>query len=146
MLCPGCTTLTSVGCGESSNCAKMVVRSGAGLRSCCVATNALSLWITVDGLEMARGALKGLKRNRPAPGEKVVVKGQLTQGNGGRSPAPTSNGGTSQHGEIKLSLLLIVQNPSGQLLHPVRTFVTDSLFLRQCFYNYIFIIALVFYR
>ena len=35
---------------------------------------------------MARGALKGLKRTRPAPGEKVVVKGQQAQGNGGRSP------------------------------------------------------------
>lgn len=35
---------------------------------------------------MARGALKGLKRTRPAPGEKVVVKGQLTQGGAGRTP------------------------------------------------------------
>ncbi|CAM9188023.1 unnamed protein product [Scytosiphon promiscuus] len=35
---------------------------------------------------MARGALKGLKRTRPAPGEKVVVKGQLAQGSAGRSP------------------------------------------------------------
>lgn len=35
---------------------------------------------------MARGALKGLKRTRPSPGEKVVVKGQLTQGSAGRTP------------------------------------------------------------
>ena len=34
---------------------------------------------------MARGALKGLKRTRPSPGEKVVVKGQLAQGSGDRN-------------------------------------------------------------
>lgn len=48
---------------------------------------------------MARGALKGLKRNRPTPGEKVVVKGQLSQGTGGRSPAP-SVVSTSANGEM----------------------------------------------
>lgn len=37
---------------------------------------------------MARGALKGLKRTRPAPGD----KGQLAQGNGGRSPGHGTHG------------------------------------------------------
>ena len=35
--------------------------------------------------DMARGALKGLKRTRPSPGEKVVVKGQPSQGAGDRN-------------------------------------------------------------
>lgn len=50
---------------------------------------------------MARGALKGLKRTRPAPGEKVVVKGQLAQGNAGRSPG---QGAGSLQGEIAIIL------------------------------------------
>lgn len=57
---------------------------------------------------MARGALKGLKRNRPTPGEKVVVKGQLAQGTGGRSPAP-SVVSTSANGEEMLGTQMPVE-------------------------------------
>lgn len=52
----------------------------------------------VDTQTMARGALKGLKRNRPSSGEKVVVKGQLPQGAGGRSTG-SSIAGPSSHGK-----------------------------------------------
>lgn len=66
---------------------------------------------------MARGALKGLKRTRPAPGEKVVVKGQLAQGSAGRSPG---QGIGSAQGEIYLAVV-DVTSTCGKTDSPVKT-------------------------
>ncbi|CAM9879034.1 unnamed protein product, partial [Choristocarpus tenellus] len=53
---------------------------------------------------MARGALKGLKRNRPAPGEKGASKGQVSQGLGGRLTTQGNGGGgaTNSNGTTDL--------------------------------------------
>lgn len=55
---------------------------------------------------MARGALKGLKRNRPSPGEKVAVKGQPGQGNGGRPPAQAS--GAKGENDLRFGYITLI--------------------------------------